>query len=201
MTIFRTIADFFIEALTPDWLKRRLASATPLSDNQRWTLAATAQLTELNQHSHDTLNPAPTKDSSQWAVDLNAWWEASDKAETIETLDWLQAPGNREEYWQVLGHEVLAWDLVRLINVARWGYGARHLHEDEAWSYMLAAAARLRSHYPSWEALADDYNLGHDHWAGQADPRFQEVTRRLLDPRNTRSPWNRVPWTAFRDIN
>lgn len=201
MHVFKAISDFFIEALTPDWMKRRLARAKPLTNNQRWALAASAQLTELNRHNHDTLNPAPAKDSSQWGLDLDAWWDASNHDETVGRLDWLQTSGHRLEYRAVLGHEVLAWDLVRLINVARWGFGARYLHEDEAWTYVLAAAGQLRASYTSWEKLAADYNLGHDYWAGGPDARFEEVTKRLLDSGNTRSPWHRVAWTSFRHMN
>ena len=200
MSIFKSVGEFFVEALTPDWAKKRLAASKPLTDNQRWALAAAAQLTAINGDSHDTLNPNPVKDSSDWGVALAHWWEVNDHEEAVEQLQSLKQSGHRVEFREVLDHDVLAWDLVRLINVARWAYASRYLKEDEAWSYILDAATELHRTYGSWEQLANDYVLGHDVWAGETDARFNKVTAELLDTDNPLSPWNRVAWDAYRNL-
>lgn len=200
MSILKSVGEFFVEALTPNWAKKRFAASKSLTDNQRWALAASAQLTAINGDSHDTLNPNPVQDSSDWGMALERWWGVSSHDETIEQLQDLKRSGHREGFRAQVGHEVLAWDLVRLINVARWGYAARYLQEDEAWSYILDAAAELHKAYGSWEELASDYVLGHDVWAGEPDARFNQVTADLLDPNRPGSPWNRVAWESYRNL-
>lgn len=195
MNAGKAVADFFVEALMPDWLKLRLARAKPLDPAGRWALAASAQLTDLNRHRHDTLNPDPRVDSAQWAMNLSSWWGTEDHDETVAMLEWLAAEGHRVKFRAAAGHDVLAWDLARLINVARWGYAARHLSEAEAWAHILPAAAALRERYRSWDELAGDYVLGHDLWAEGPDEDLTAVTARLLDPANGKSPWNGVAWT------
>lgn len=200
MSIFKSVGEFFVEALTPNWAKKRLAASKPLTDNQRWALAAAAQLTAINGDSHDTLNPDPVKDSSDWGVALAHWWDVDDHGEAVEQLQSLKESGHRVGFRAQLDHDVLAWDLVRLINVARWGYAARYLREDEAWSYILDAAAELHRTYGSWEELARDYVLGHDVWAGEPDEQFNKVTAELLDTDNPLSPWNRVAWGEYKNL-
>jgi Protein of unknown function (DUF1266) len=200
MSVLKSVTGFFVEALTPNWAKKRLAASKTLTMNQRWALAVAAQLTAVNGDSHDTLNPDPVKDSADWGVALNQWWDVSDHEEATEQLQSLKNGGHRVQFRQVLDHDVLAWDLVRLINVARWGYAARYLQEDEAWSYILDAAAQLHGAYGSWEELAQDYVLGHDVWAGEPDEQFNRVTAELLDTDNPGSPWNRVAWNDFRNL-
>lgn len=199
MSIFKSVSEFFVEALTPDWAKRRLA-AKPLTENQRWALAAAAQLTAVNRDSHDTLNPNPVKDSADWQIALSHWWEVNDHDETIEQLQSLKESGHRVDFRAVLDHDVVAWDFVRLINVARWGYAAKYISAEEAWSYILDAATQLHATYSSWEELAQDYVLGHDVWAGEPDEQFSHVTAELLDLSNPKSPWNRVAWETYRNL-
>ncbi len=197
MSALKSVSNFFVEALTPSWMKKRMAQARVLTEDQRWALVAAAQLTALNQDSHETLDPDPAKDSADWGMALGSWWEVFDRAGLLEQLAALKQSGHRVELRDVLGHDVLAWDYARLINVARWGYGARYLQEDEAWSHILEAAGQLRSRYSSWTDLAHDYVLGHDAWAGGPDASLEQATAKLLDPDNKKSPWNQVGWASF----
>ncbi|WP_407569917.1 DUF1266 domain-containing protein [Deinococcus altitudinis] len=198
MSIFKSISDFLVEALTPDMVKKQAAKRKPITEGQRWALAAAAQLTALNRDSNDTLNPDPVKDSATWQSALITWWGVSDHAELLDILNFLKEGGHRAKFRPVLGHDVLAWDLVRLINVARWGYGGRYLSEEEAWAQIMPAASELHARYSSWDALAADYVLGHDAWAEGADPDLNRETRKLLDPADTKSPWNQVAWSSFK---
>lgn len=119
------------------------------------------------------------------------------RAELLATLHWLTTTGHSSAFRTALGHEVWAWDLARAINLVRWGYGAQYLGRDEAWQLIAGIAPRLADRYPSWAAMAQDYLLAHDLWAGHADPKLNLVTQRLLAPANLRSPWNQMPWSVM----
>ncbi|MFC4640225.1 DUF1266 domain-containing protein [Deinococcus hohokamensis] len=195
------IGLFLLETFTPDWLKRRLARGRGLTPVQRWALAAGAQLTEMNDSRHDTLNPEPTADTSDWRSGLEQWWEVTGREELLDRLHWLESSGHRQKFKEALGHEPLAWDLVRYINLVRWGFGARFLQEAEAWQFILRVAPRLEAAYDSWGAMARDYILARNEWAGGVDPALVRVTERLLDPENKRSPWQQMPWPVSRALN
>ena len=192
-----------LKTLIPDWLRRPAARAdqplTPqlLTPQQRWSLATGAQLTNLNGGSHGSLNPEPGADRAEWLSGLARWWGVETREELQDRLEVLETTGHRAALRGVLGHEPLAWDLVRAINLARWGYGAGLLGEEETWGFVLRAAGGLRRRYRSWAELGGDYVLAHDLWAGEADPALDEVTRQLLDPANGDSPWQRLRWEAF----
>lgn len=192
-----------LKTLIPDWLRRPAARADQplapqlLTPQQRWSLATGAQLTNLNGGSHGSLNPEPGADRAEWLSGLARWWGVETREELQDRLEVLEVTGHRAALRGVLGHEPLAWDLVRAINLARWGHGAGLLSEEEAWGFVLRAAGGLRRRYRSWAELGGDYVLAHDLWAGEADPALDEVTRQLLDPANGDSPWQRLRWEAF----
>jgi hypothetical protein len=90
---------------------------------------------------------------------------------------------------------LLAWDLGRLINVARFGFSSGYLSANEAWETILAAARALASEYASWEELSDNYLLGFSYWQDGAEPdQFLQKAATWLkaDPG---SPWRRLAWS------
>jgi uncharacterized protein DUF1266 len=70
------------------------------------------------------------------------------------TLDWLQGVGHRRELGEPADGEafrdLFAWDMARLVHVARHAFHAGFLDESEAWSYIRPAARETQRHYPSW---------------------------------------------------
>ena len=95
---------------------------------------------------------------------------------------------------------ILAWDLCRLVSVARFGAAAGYFPEAEAWSWILEAARRLRAAFASWCELGDNYMTGRGFWAQQggaeAIARFKRIHARLIDPTNASSPWNQITWNG-----
>lgn len=92
---------------------------------------------------------------------------------------------------------ILAWDLCRLVSVARFGAGAGYLGDDDAWRWILEAANRLRSTFGSWREMSDNYSVGREFW-GDTDSKepYEQARVSLLDSGNTESPWNRLPWNG-----
>lgn len=95
--------------------------------------------------------------------------------------------------------KLVAWDLVRLINLARALYTAGWLSEAAAWTHLLLAARRLQREYRSWEELSRNFMLGRHYWGeGEAtQAKFDAAAAWLLsDPG---SPWRRLAWTTLLD--
>jgi hypothetical protein len=91
---------------------------------------------------------------------------------------------------------LVAWDLSRLVNVARWGYTAGFIKEPDAWSWILRAAKELQRSFRSWEALGRDFLLGYEFWwrstgaSVDVEP-YPFYDWLLSDPE---SPWRRLAW-------
>lgn len=90
---------------------------------------------------------------------------------------------------------ILAWDLCRLVSVARFGAGAGYLTEAEAWRWIRAAAWKLRLAYDSWQEMSDNYLVGRE-FSGfsDTDGTVENIVKSLLDVNNAASIWNKVPW-------
>jgi hypothetical protein len=90
---------------------------------------------------------------------------------------------------------LLAWDLARMINVARYGFSGGYIPEGEAWEIILAAARALQQEYDSWVELSDNYLLGFGYWQRGAEPDLllAQATRWLKE--DPASPWQRLPWS------
>ncbi len=38
----------------------------------------------------------------------------------------------------------ISWDYSRIINIARWGFGAKYIKEDQAWKWIMKAAKKCK---------------------------------------------------------
>jgi hypothetical protein len=94
---------------------------------------------------------------------------------------------------------LVAWDLSRLVNVARWGYTADFIQEAEAWNWLFRAARKLQQSFDSWKALGQDFLLGVEFWmrSNQIAVKFDDLRKAhewLLS--DAESPWRQLPWTT-----
>jgi hypothetical protein len=89
---------------------------------------------------------------------------------------------------------LLAWDMVRLITIAGWGYLARMISEDEAWGYIVPAAQAVQRAYASWDELGKHHLLGREFWAGAWEGRFGRCFLAMFD--DPASPWRTLPWST-----
>jgi hypothetical protein len=78
----------------------------------------------------------------------------------------------------------VAWDLVRVVVVARLAAGARLLPMDQAQAAVAAIQRKLQDHYPGWEAMATAYDAmvrqkGFDDSHLQVRPAVREIWKRV----------------------
>ena len=64
---------------------------------------------------------------------------------------------------------VWAFDLQRVINLARAGYMARYLTEDEAWDDILRAADLIYNIFPDLNTYHQNWLLGCAYWSRSAE--------------------------------
>lgn len=91
------------------------------------------------------------------------------------------------------GH-IRAFDLGRVITLARAGYTARYISGREAWRWIARAAEATQPLFGSWGEFAASYRLGMEFWDA-ADPGCTEYFRhRTWLLADAASPWVRLPW-------
>lgn len=89
---------------------------------------------------------------------------------------------------------VIAWDLVRIVNVARWTHLCGYISVDEMWQIMEIAEKEALQHFSSWEEYGRSFVLGRGVWHGEPEDceTAQEIITTLL--RSEQSPWTQIPW-------
>jgi hypothetical protein len=119
---------------------------------------------------------------------LEAWLGKYDK-DVQQAL--LFAKEHREEF---KNGEIVAWDLVRLIYVARASFSAGYLDDAKAWHHIQHAAQRLQRTYSSWSEMSENYLLGRRYWGegGAQQKYFDAAASWLLTDK--KSPWRRLDW-------
>ena len=89
---------------------------------------------------------------------------------------------------------VIAWDLVRLVNLGRWAYLCDYIREDEMWHIMQVAADTALEHFSSWEEYGRGFIMGRGVWHG--DPTDSETAYEIVELllKNSESPWKQSMW-------
>ncbi|MFC4375120.1 DUF1266 domain-containing protein [Nocardia halotolerans] len=113
---------------------------------------------------------------------------------------WLQAIklGITDSLPSPLHTDATAWDLARLVFIARAACTAGYLTEDESFEHMLTGLDRARQHYRNWRQFGAGFLTGAIFWAATQDlsaARTQVAERsRMITGLHLRpsSPWRRV---------
>ena len=102
-------------------------------------------------------------------------------AESMDENGW--CPGGQ------MPGSVIAWDLVRLVNLGRWAYLCGYVNEDEMWQIMQVAADTALEHFSSWEEYGTSFIMGRGVWHGDPDDSetAYEIVSLLLE--DDESPW------------
>lgn len=200
-------------ALPPEPQTSRHQVLTPA---QRWVLS----LVIYPSYARDQrVTLAPSWSTGACRVMLAESWRARTTDEARKMLSWLMNAGAakglahdlarldgplfasdarldviEERRGEFERHGLLAWDLCRLMQVARTAFGAQYISEDEAWWWMFEAARLLRVEFASWDDVADDYLLGtrHNSKRGAEDPYHAGAITWMRT--STESPWSTLPW-------
>jgi hypothetical protein len=184
-----------------DRLLHDLARRPVLTARQRSCLALSSMYSIINGRSDETL------DGHSWWLRQESWdmlsgsWSikgrsiAAKRDRTLVVLDWLGGEGDRsdpEKAALATDQDLLAWDMARLVHVARSARHARFLDEPEVWTYVLAAGARVAGAFRGWDDFGRSFLRGRLAWAGVADAKVEGAVERLLaEPEST---WNRRAW-------
>ena len=188
---------------------------------RRWGLAAGGPLSAWNEEPFNRLRSHYPQSVS--AQTLSQGWSIHGRDDALRTIDWLFNEGHTADARQAIGASetgyrpvcddpegrvafalenqaelrsrgLVAWDLGRIVSVARWSYTAGYVSADEAWDWISLASARIQSCYQSWEDYGQGWLLGFGYWidGGKIDDDFQSSLDWLN--RNARSPWKWIKW-------
>jgi hypothetical protein len=188
----------------------------PLHAGQRWALSAIIYPSYARDQRVD-LTPAWSWSSCR--IMLSDTWRIRNAEEARRQMSSLLEGGNEDALARVLAkldgptftsdpkldllearrgefeaHGLLAWDVCRMMQVARTAYGARYITEDEAWAWLMEGARALRAEYGSWAAMADDYLLGTRFVSkrGTEEPHHAGAIGWMRS--SAESPWLAIPW-------
>ncbi|QRX93449.1 DUF1266 domain-containing protein [Streptomyces noursei] len=199
----RILAGALLKMVFGPSAKRRYR--VPLTAHQQWMVSLDAVLAErMWGHSHLMLYPLKRINSTNCRVSLQQSWDITSPESLHSTLHWLASEGHRRQMASVIGHPPVAWDFGRYVTVTRLAFGAGYIDEAGAWQLLANAVAPVAQTYSSWQAFAHDFvtarelwmrNAGNE-WSGSHEGTVQAV-HRLLDPTNTSSPWQQIPWETI----
>lgn len=188
---------------------------------QRWALALSAVLTELNHGFHHELGMwGVGEHTAGWCSHaLGASWGVTDAASFRSTADWLWDEGHSAEVLRTLatlgpdtrgdddkvalvranrglldGRGLLAWDMGRYVAVVGWGRWAGYVDEPEAWRRIHGAAMRVQGRFKSWREYGRHYEFGRYYLSQEDDPRCEAVLAALT--KDPASPWVELAWNT-----
>ena len=198
--------------------------AVVLSADESARMALAAPYFVMHAFSEDTLQGKRPLARQWIRCLLFADWAIASRASARDRLDWLAASGARnrarnggsqpicvgvvvpatgycadvsrntrsdanEEY-----RSLLAWDVMRLVFVARCCASVGLITPQEFWRY-LDRAGDLAGHYFSdWESWFAAFLRGRRLWAGHAGRSYEWLARKLMGGKD--NAWSRVTWEA-----
>ena len=146
---------------------------------------------------------------------LSGSWGIYSADDLRDSYDWLLEEGHRFRFREVVSSggapdwflrkwgdtmdnsSFLAWDLARAVQICQWGCCAGYLSPYEATQLALDAAQRLRGAFDSWEAFADDYQMGYDAFlaedADTASP-YNALRREIIEQIYQDGSYQGVGW-------
>jgi hypothetical protein len=194
---------------------RRAPSDEPMTPAERWAVHATIYPSPVTD---PRTRLADSRHVPRVGADLEGGWGVSSSEEARAVITRVSSAGHRAamvrmlnnmvhappEYRGFLGAnvaalrrtEILAWDLCRVISVARSSLAVGYLTRDEASELILQAARRLQYTYGSWEEMGADYKLGAIFFNISRDKsRFHlNIVDSLIE--DPASGWRTVPWAT-----
>lgn len=119
---------------------------------------------------------------------------ASRIANLKQTLPYLQETGYLGTDLSQFGSEdVSAWDLGRMVNVARYSYDLGYISEAQAWDYIFYAQKESAAHYADWAAFGRGYIIGRAMWGGENMNLYVAVGVVKKLKTSKKSPWILAP--------
>jgi hypothetical protein len=183
---------------------------TALPPSAQWGLALAAMYTRAHGCGDRALEPWSNVKQAFSAEMLKEWWgidgdtPAKRRNQAIGVLGWLATEGHRTDSRYVepgdreAPKDLLAWDIARLVMVARHTFMSGYITEEEGWAYVRDAAKMAQTGFSSWEDYAHRYNRGRLRWSNDPEKLFDDAVDFLL--KNAKSPWRTLDWhTPLKD--
>ena len=87
-----------------------------------------------------------------------------------------------------------AWDMGRLVYLARMSYHLKFINENETWFYINAAHQRSKEAYNSWKEFGKAYVIGRAMWGG--NNMGLDGIKHIVDDlqKDEDSPWHGLDW-------
>jgi len=110
--------------------------------------------------------------------------------QTLPELNKHGYAGNISEFMRV---DATAWDMGRLVNVARYSYDCGYITASQAWEYVFHAQKISASCYADWASFGKAYIIGRAMWGGEGLSLsvMMDTVKKLL--KNAKSPWMLAP--------
>jgi hypothetical protein len=120
--------------------------------------------------------------------------------------DYLRHSKNLKKTWEILRKhgfvgerseltriDPTAWDMGRMVNVARWSYTCGYLPESKAWEFIFLAEKESSACYVDWAAFSNAYIIGRALWGNEDDQLdiMISAAKGLLS--DEASPWKSMP--------
>ena len=89
--------------------------------------------------------------------------------------------------------DATAWDMGRMVNVARWCYELKFISKAQAWEYIFHGEKESVARYNDWAAFGRSYITGRALWGGSGIQLTNTIN--IVDSlhKNEESPWNQFP--------
>lgn len=114
-----------------------------------------------------------------------------------EMIESLTEKGYISSQADLRNQSILAWDMGRLVLIARCCFECGYITEEKAWCYMEEAHKKCCAVYSDWKEFAAGYVIGRCMWGGmkQMPGGIMGIAEGLL--RDPESPWQKVQLHVF----
>lgn len=85
--------------------------------------------------------------------------------------------------------DITAWDMGRMVNVARYSFDLGYLSESQAWDYIFFAERESASHYADWADFGRAYIVGRALWGGDNINLYGAMSTLEQLKKDSKSPW------------
>lgn len=109
-----------------------------------------------------------------------------------EVIGMLKKQGFVSDISELVHMKAEAWDMGRMVNVARYCYDCGYLTEEQAWNYIFYAYEKSAACYQDWSEFAKAYVIVRAIWGGENLNLTVAMDTALELQKNPESPWMAV---------
>lgn len=182
--------------------KQRLRSAWGIYSTDS-ALARLKTFGLIHQEYNAAIQTFLAVDKSQWQSYIELHFPEMDQNDIYNYTDSLQAvsatlieykiAADSNEVQNIFKRGALAWDLGRLVYIARASYTCGYITAEQAWQSIDSIMPQLSMAFTSWNAFGQSYMLGRSIWShddGAISGLFDIYFQAISDPK---SPWLKYP--------